>query len=157
MTSANALAYFDKEAETVIITDASQVGLSTVLLQEQQVVVKAVSYPIRCLTDVETRYSQMEKEALSIVRACERFHVYLYEIKFKVLSLHKPLEVIYSKADKPSGIINGWVLKFMILLLSYLSIFQHRRTLLMHALPRLGHVKAGSKLNVADHYIRFIA
>ena len=109
MTSANALAYFAKEAETVIITDASQVRLSAVLLQEQQVVVKAVSYPIRYLTDVETRYSQMEKEVLSIVRACERFHVYLYGIKFKVLSDHEPLEVIYSKADKPSARIDGHV------------------------------------------------
>ena len=117
-------------------------------------VVKAVSYPTRCLTDVERRYSLMEKEALGIVRSCERFHVYLYGIKFKVLSHHKPLEVIYSKADKPSARIEGWVLRFMILLL---NIFQDRRTLLMHALPRLGHVKAGSKLNVADHYIRFIA
>ena len=110
MSSANALAYFAKEAETVIITDASQVGLSAVLLGEQQVVVKAVSYPTRCLT------------------RCERFRVYLYEIKFKVLSHHKPLEVIYSKADKPSARIEGWVLRFMILLL---SIFQDRRTFLM--------------------------
>ena len=112
----------------MLITDASQVGLSAVLLQEQQVLVKAVSYPTRCLTDVGRRYSLMEKEALGIVRSCERFHVYLYGIKFKVLSHHKPLEVIYSKADKPSARIEGWVLRFMILLL---SIFQDRRTFLM--------------------------
>ena len=114
MTSANALAYFAKEAETVIITDASPVGLGAVLLQKQQVVLKAVSYAIRCLTDVGRRNSQKEKEALSIVRACERFHVYLYAFKFKVLSDHKPLEVIYSKTDKSSARIEGWVLKFMI-------------------------------------------
>ena len=111
MSSANALAYFDKEAETVIITDASPVGLCAVLLQEQQGVLKAVSYASRCLTDVERRYSQTEKEALSIVWACERFHVYLYGIKFNVLSDHKPLEVIYSKAHKSSERIEGWVLR----------------------------------------------
>ena len=128
MFCANALAYLDKEAETVIITDASVVGLSAVLLEKQQLVLKTVSHPIRCLTNVERRDSQMEKEALSIVWASERFHVYLYGIKFKVLSDPKPLEVIYSKADKPSARIEGWVLRFMILLL---SIFQDRRTFLM--------------------------
>ena len=60
MTSANSLAYFDKEEETVIITDASPVGLSAVILQEQQVVRKAGSYTIRCLTDVKRRYYQTE-------------------------------------------------------------------------------------------------
>ena len=147
MTSANALAYFAKEVETVIITDASQVSLSAVLLQEQQVVVKAVSYPIRYLTDVETRYTQMEKEVLSIVRACERFHVYLYGIKFKVLSDHEPLEVIYSK--------EGWVLRLQDhdFTIEYLP----RPKNIADALTRLAHVKVGSKKNVADHYIRFIA
>ena len=125
MSSANALAYFAKEAETVIITDASQVGLSAVLLGEQQVVVKAVSYPTRCLT------------------RCERFRVYLYEIKFKVLSHHKPLEVIYSK--------EGWVLRLQDhdFTIEYLP----RPKNIADALTRLAHVKVGSKKNVADHYI----
>ena len=60
MFCANALAYLDKEAETVIITDASVVGLSAVLLEKQQLVLKTVSHPIRCLTDVKRRYYQTE-------------------------------------------------------------------------------------------------
>ena len=103
MTSANALAYFDKEAETVIITDASPFGPSAVILQEQHVVPKVVLYMSRCLPNLERRYSQTVKEALIIVRACEWLHVYLNGINFKVLSNHKPLEVIYSKADKPTA------------------------------------------------------
>ena len=155
MSCANALAYFDKEAETAIITDSGPVGLGAVLLQEQQVVLKAVSYPIRCFTDEEMRDSQTEKEALGIVWASQRFHVYLYGIKFKVFSDPKPLEVIYSKADKPSARIEGWVLRLQAddFTVEYLPGPKN----IADALSRLAHVKAGSKPNVADHYIRLIA
>ena len=40
MSSADALAYYDKDAETVIVTDASPVGLGAVLLQNQKGVFK---------------------------------------------------------------------------------------------------------------------
>jgi hypothetical protein len=44
MSSAESLAYFDKEAETVIVSDASPVGLGAVLLQRQEGVMKVVAY-----------------------------------------------------------------------------------------------------------------
>ena len=44
MSYAGSLANFDKEAETVIITDESPVGLGAVLLQEQQGACKVVAY-----------------------------------------------------------------------------------------------------------------
>ncbi|XP_028415017.1 uncharacterized protein K02A2.6-like [Dendronephthya gigantea] len=66
MSTADSLAYFDKDAETLIISDASPVGLGAVLVQKQQNVMKVVAYASRCLSDVERRYSQTEKEALSI-------------------------------------------------------------------------------------------
>ena len=152
ISSADALAYFAKEAETVIITDASTVCLGAVLLQEQQVVREAVSYPSRCLTDVERRFFQTEKEAFSIVWACERF---IYGMKFKVLTDHKPLEVIYSKVDNPSARIEGLDLRSQAynFTVEYLPGPKN----IADALLCLVHINACSKPNVADHYIRFIA
>jgi hypothetical protein len=89
MSSAESLAYFDKEAETVIVSDASPVGLGAVLLQRQEGVMKVVAYASRCLSDVERRYSQREKEALIIVWACERFHIYMgFVLKFSRIISH---------------------------------------------------------------------
>ena len=58
-------------------------------------------YASHSLTAVERRYSQTEREALAIVWACERFHTYLYGIKFYLVTNHKPLECLYSKKSRP--------------------------------------------------------
>ena len=103
--SANAetLAYFDRNALTEVIADAGLVGLGAVLVQWQNAVRRAVYYASRSLTDVERRYSQTEKEALALVWACEKFHVYLGGLEFSLITDHKPLEAIYGKRSKPSA------------------------------------------------------
>ncbi|CAB3981067.1 Hypothetical predicted protein [Paramuricea clavata] len=69
------------EAETVIVSDASPVGLGAVLLQRQEGVMKVLAYANR---ERSTKY---------------------------FLTDHKPLEVIYSKTHKPSARIERWVLR----------------------------------------------
>ena len=90
MAEACTLADFDKNAPTKIIMDASPVGLGAVLVQEQDSAWTPVCYASRSLTGCEQRYSQTEKEALGAVWACERFHVYVYGVKFVVETDHKP-------------------------------------------------------------------
>ena len=92
--SAESLGYFDKDARTRIIADASPVGLGAVLIQEQQGRKRVTSRARKSLSAVEQRYSQTAKEALAVVWACERFHVYLYGIEFELYTDHKPLETI---------------------------------------------------------------
>ena len=109
LSSAKILGYFDKDAKTLIITDACPVGLGAVLIQEQQGVKRIISYASKSLSDGEKHYSQTEKEALAIVWSCERFHVYLYE--FELYTDHKPLETIYSSRSKPCARMERWVLR----------------------------------------------
>ena len=61
MAEACTLAYFDKNAPTKIITDASPVGLGAVLVQEQDSAWTLVCYASHSLTGCEQRYSQTEK------------------------------------------------------------------------------------------------
>lgn len=57
------------------------------------------------------KYSQTEKEALSLVWACEKFHAYIYGMTFDLLTDHKALEVIYSRRSKPCARIERWTLR----------------------------------------------
>ena len=77
LARAEILGYYDKDAETRVITDASPVGLGAVLAQKQQGEFRVIMYASRSLTEVERRYSQTEREALAIVWARERFHTYM--------------------------------------------------------------------------------
>ena len=111
MAKACTLAYFDKKAPTKIVTDASPVGLGTVLLQKQDGFWVPVNYASRVLTDCESRYSQTEKEALGLVWGCERFHAYVYGMPFEMVTDHKPLETIYGPRSKLCVRIERWVLR----------------------------------------------
>lgn len=74
LTHASTMAYYDTEAHTQVIVDASPVGLGAVLSQRQpDGSYRPVYYASKALTYVERRYSQTEKEPLAVVWGCERF------------------------------------------------------------------------------------
>ena len=91
-------------------------------MQEQNGESRTICYASRSLSDVERRYSQREKEALALLWACERFHMYIYGIDFELLTDHKPLEYIYSKKPNASERVNRWVLRLIIIIIILLFI-----------------------------------
>ena len=60
---------------------------------------------------MERRYSQTEKEALALVWACEKFHMYLYGKEFELLTDHKPLQFIFSPRSKVCARVERWILR----------------------------------------------
>lgn len=94
VTSAPTLRYYDVTKPVTIQSDASQKGLGCCLMQENQ----PVSFASRALTQTEQNYAQIEKECLSIVFACQRFHYYLYGRGEIIAETdHKPLISIFTK------------------------------------------------------------
>lgn len=88
------LRYYDVTRPVTVQSDSSQSGLGCCLMQEGQ----PVAFASRALTPTERNYAQIEKECLSIVFACQRFHHYLYgRDHVTVETDHKPLISIFSK------------------------------------------------------------
>ena len=65
--------YLSPYKETKIIVDANPVGITGILVLDDQ----PISYGSRALSDVESQYSQTEREALAVVLACEHFNIYV--------------------------------------------------------------------------------
>ena len=102
ITEAPTLVHYHQEAPTRLITDASPVGLGTVLEQRQpDGNYRPVCYASRSLTPVERRYAQFEKEALAVVWGVEHHHFYLLGTHFDILTDHKPLVSAYGPNGNP--------------------------------------------------------
>jgi len=55
---------------------------------------RVIAYASRGLTDVERRYSQVERETLAMVWACERFNMYIFGWNFELQTDHKLVEYV---------------------------------------------------------------
>ena len=93
-----------RDAEFIVATDASKVGIAAVLLQEDsEGHLRPCAYWARKLKDAETRYSAYDKEALAIVEAVSRvWRVYLLGCKsFSVITDHATLvHLLKQSSDK---------------------------------------------------------
>ena len=91
------LALFDPRRETIVSADASSYGIGAVFLQKQpDGENKPVAYISRAMTPTEQRYAQIEKEALAITWACDRFADFLMGLEFHIQTDHKPLVPFFS-------------------------------------------------------------
>jgi len=112
MASCKTLAYYDRNAPTIVVADAGPKGLGGVLCQVKDGISKVVAYGHRRLTDVESRYSQIEREALALVWACEHFKMYLLGKHFQLFTDHKPLVSIFNKpGSKPTPRLERWSIR----------------------------------------------
>ena len=79
-------------------SDASKDGIGAVLLKLHNDTWRPVAYAARSMTSSECRYAQIEKECLSLMYACEKFHEYVYGTTFLGETDHKPLVSIHQKS-----------------------------------------------------------
>ena len=91
LTQPTVLTLYDPAAPTKVSADASSYGLGAVLLQKNGEHWKPVAYASRSMTNTERRYAQVEKEALAVTWACDRFSDYILGRFFEIETDHKPL------------------------------------------------------------------
>jgi len=116
------LALYDPTAETELHTDACSQGLGGVLLQKQKTGTwSVIAYFSRSTNSAETRYHSYELEMLAIVRAVERFHLYLYGLNFTIVSDCNALVYAVNKAN-----LNPRIARWTLALQNYSFKIVHR-------------------------------
>lgn len=101
LKSTPVLKFYDVNEDVTVQADASSNALGAVLLQNDH----PVAYASRALSKSEQRYPQIEKEALALRFACQRFHEYIYGKKLILETDHKPLESIFAAPPRLQRIL----------------------------------------------------
>ena len=99
----------DTEKPFVLRTDASDLGVGAMLMQEHEGKLFPVAYASKKLLARERAYSIMEKECLAIVWAVKKFRVYLYGAPFVLQTDHQPLAYL-NRARFTNDRITRWAL-----------------------------------------------
>ncbi|KAH9595573.1 hypothetical protein MS3_00001570 [Schistosoma haematobium] len=113
---------YSPNVHSVLITDASPVGIGAVLEQEGRPVI-CIS---RKLTVTEHGYSQTQREALAVFWAVERLNKYLFGKKFTILTDHEALKFIYHPEKSLARSSAAMVQRWSIALSAYDYTVQHR-------------------------------
>ena len=93
----------------ILRTDASDVGIGAILLQERDGKKFPIAYASRKLLPREQRYSVMERECLAIIWGTQKFEAYLFGKHFQLETDHQPLKCI-AKSKVANARILRWAL-----------------------------------------------
>ena len=97
LTSAAVLAHYDPKLPLRLAGDVSAYGVGAVISHVfPDGNERPVAFASKTLSASERNYSQLEKEALSLIFRLRKFHQYLYGRKFTFVTDHQPLTTIFS-------------------------------------------------------------
>ena len=88
LTQCPVMSYFDTTKRSMVIVDASPVGISAILAQREKASqhYKVIAYSSRSLTPVAKRYSQTDREGLTLVWALEHYKLFLLCVEFDIIT-----------------------------------------------------------------------
>ena len=119
ITSEQVLRHYDPSAPLVIQVDASSIGVGAVILQPEDGTLKPVAYASRILTNVEKKYSQIEKESLAIVFGVTKFRQNLLGKHFTLKTDHKPLITLCGEHKPVPQMASSRIKRWTLLLTAY--------------------------------------
>ena len=106
---------FDPKKDMTLTTDASEHSISGIISQEGH----PIMYLSRRLTNIESNYSNIEKEALAIVWTISRARQFLIGKKILLRSDHRPLEFILNPRKELPKVTTSRILRWAIRLMAF--------------------------------------
>ena len=101
--------FYDETQPLYLVTDVSGVGLGAALLQtrdgtkcardiaQDNNIFRPIVFASKRLTNIERRYSNIEREALGILHGLKRFHHHCFAREVSIITNHKPIVEIFKK------------------------------------------------------------
>ena len=129
LTSAEVLAHFDPQVPLGLACNASTVGIGAVLYHRyDNGTERPIAYASKALTKAEQNYSQIEREALSLVYGVKKFHKFLFGHKFTLLTDHKPLLTIFGPKSGIPEMAASSLQRWALILSAYTYDVQYKLT-----------------------------
>lgn len=97
LNSSNCLTHFDPKLPIILATDASPYGVGAVISHlYPDGTERPIHFASQTLSMTQQKYSQIDKEAYSIIFGVRKFYQYLYGRRFLLYTDHKPLLQIFN-------------------------------------------------------------
>ena len=129
LVSAPVLAHYDVERKIKLAADASAYGLGAVISHVyEDGSERPIAYASRTLSNSEKNYAQIDKEALALVFAVQKFHTYLYGRKFVLVTDHKPLVTLLGPKNAIPPLAAARLQRWAIILAAYSYEIEYRST-----------------------------
>ena len=130
LVEAPLLAHYDQDLPIALAGDASTYGVGAVISHKMpDGTERPLAFASRTLSASERNYSQVEKEALSLIFGIKRFHQYLYGCHFTLITDHKPLTTILGPKQGVPQVAAARMQRWALLLSAYSYSIQFRPTL----------------------------
>lgn len=110
LTTSPILQQADETKPFTIRTDASGYGIGAVLVQGEKEEEHPIEYASRLLIPAEQNYSTIEREALAVVWAVNKFRGYIEGAEIIIASDHQPLKWLMT-LKSPTGRLARWALQ----------------------------------------------
>ncbi|GBM59600.1 Uncharacterized protein K02A2.6 [Araneus ventricosus] len=118
---------FNEKLPLILTYDASPYGVGYVLSHLMPDGGEAqIACASRTLTSTERNYSQLDKEALSIIAGVQKFHYFLYGHTFTLFTDHQPLLGLFNKMKLTPDILSPRMLRWSQMLNAYDFTIIHR-------------------------------